>query len=228
MWNNLHGSKILGAVLRAGIACLAVHGFGGVVLGTPRVFLSPEISSVGASESIEIQVFLEDVVDLRLYEIVLEVTGGSSGSLDLTNLTIEQARPDFVFAGLSPLVCLPDPNNLRITCSPLSDDCVTVAGTPAYLGTYTFTASPVAHGVFNVNLVNEPTSFLLDCNGAEISPITLTHGLVGVGVAIPTISEWGLAAMMLLMLILGSVVLRRPDSIRHFGLGDTVTGQTAS
>ena len=214
MWSNRQRSNMLGAVLRASIACLAIHGFGGVALGTPRIFLSPEISSVGVGESIEIQVFIEDVVDLRLYEVVLEVTGGSSGSLDLTNLTIDQARPDFVFAGLSPLVCLPDPDNLRITCTPQSASCVTVTTPPVYLGTYKFTGSPDAYGVFNVNIVNEPTTFLLDCDGAEISPFTRDHAVGGVGVSIPAVSEWGLIAMALLVLAAGTLVFRQLEGTR--------------
>lgn len=209
MSKNCQRRSTFGAVVPVAIVSLAVQGFGAPAAAAPHVFLSPRVSSMEATESVEIEVFVENVVDLRLYEIVLKVVDNTSGSLDLTAVTIDETRNDFVFAGISPLVCLPDLDNLRIICSPLSEDCVTVAATRAYLGTYTFTASSDAYGVFQIHIANEPTTFLLDCDGTTITPMTRAHALVGVGVTIPTVSEWGLIAMTGLVLISATLVFSR-------------------
>lgn len=180
-----------------------------VEIPDPHIFLSPEVASLGSGESIEIDVFVEDVGDLRLYEVVLQVTGGASGSLDVTDLTIDEERGDFVFAGISSLVCIADSDNLRITCTPLSDDCVTATAPPAYLGTYTFTRGPGgASGEFSVNIVAEPTSFLLDCVGDRITPFTVAQATVRIR-AVPAVSEWGMVSMTLLAMVLATIMLTR-------------------
>ncbi len=145
---------------------------------TPHIFLSPSDSSVEPGQSVEIEVFIEEVIGLRLFEIVLEVDGGVRGSLHLTAVTVDEFRPDFVFAGISNLICLPDPNNWRITCTPLSGECVDVDGAPAYMGTYTLTATIDAAGTFNAAILDEPTTFLRDCESEPITPLTFTDATV--------------------------------------------------
>ncbi len=193
--------------------CIVVLALGRIAIATPRVFLSPEVSTIIPDVPLSIDVYVENVTDLRLYEVVLEVTSGSGGSLDLTDLTIDEARTDFVFAGIPSLVCLTDPEELRITCTPLSDDCVSVVETPAYLGTYTFVAPPGVGGTFHVSIADEPTSFLLDCNRDPITPIALADSTIRL-VVVPAVSEWGMLVLALLVLMAGTVVLRRRERLR--------------
>lgn len=204
---------VRGSLAATAAAALATFGSGSTAMAAPRVFLLPEVSSLSAGESVEIEVFIENVTDLRLYEIVVEVAGGSSGSLDLTSLEIHETRGDFVFERFSSLVCLTDSDNKRITCSPLSGGCVTVTTPPAYLGTYTFTPSPNMSGSFHINIANEPTSFLIDCDGDPITPFSVAHSAVHDG-TIPAVSEWGMVAMALLMLTAATVVLSRRQPTR--------------
>lgn len=212
MLAELRFRDVYHAFVLIAVLTVALQGHTRVANASPHVFLSREASSIQPGHSAEIDVFVEDVVDLRLYEVVLEVTGGAVGSLDLTNLVIDETRPDFVFTGISPLLCLPDQDGLRITCSPLSDDCVSVTAPPAYLGTYTFTASADADGTFTVNIVDDPATFLLDCDGSPITPLTLTHATVDIEVVevpVPAVSAWGATVMGLLMLTAATLVFRQ-------------------
>lgn len=162
------------------ILSVAVQGRSSVAMASPRISLSPTSSSTVGGASVDVEVYIEDVTDLRLYEVVLRVTGGVAGTLDLTNVAIDDTRGDFVFAGLSPLVCLPDSNGQRIMCTPFSDDCVTITDAPAYLCTFTFTftASVDASGIFDVGIVSEPISFLRDCDSGAITPFTIASAQV--------------------------------------------------
>lgn len=148
----------------------------------PKLFLSLPISSNHPGDVVQFDVFVEEVLDLRLYEVVLDVVASPDavGMLNIHSVAIKQSRPDFVFAGILNLVCLPDPANARITCTPLSGQCVVVEATPEYLGTFVFLVSSGTSGSFRIEISDDPASFLLDCDGRSIAPVALTHAMVEV------------------------------------------------
>jgi len=49
--------------------------------------------------TVSIEVFAENYVDLRGYELVVQITGGTAGTLTLSNLYVDQAKTNFAFFG---------------------------------------------------------------------------------------------------------------------------------
>ena len=95
MASNARWRNVWGTLATTVIVSAAVQGVGTAAKASPHLFLSPEVSSTASDESVEIEVFIENVTGLRLYEVVLEVkvTGGTRGSLDLTDLIIDAIMP---------------------------------------------------------------------------------------------------------------------------------------
>jgi subtilase family serine protease/uncharacterized membrane protein len=170
------------------LVALAAGALGSLAHAAPSVYLSPSAGTIGSGDSVAIDVFVEDVVDLRLYEVVVDVVAAGEGALELTDLIIDEQRTDFVFAGVSSLLCASDPNQLRMSCSPLSADCIDVpAGSPAYLGTYVFTAGAGTSTSFEIN-VSLAQTLLIDC-AAELIPGVL-GGNATIEVDVPVPDLW--------------------------------------
>ncbi len=98
--------------------------------------------------------------DVRLCEVAIDVNGGDSGTLVLDNVFIDADRPDFVFAGHSP-VSINDTGRQRAT-SALWEGGESAVGRPRYLATFVFVASHDATGVFELTLRDDPETMLRD------------------------------------------------------------------
>lgn len=145
-------------------------------------------SSAPPGESVDLELFLENVLDLRGYQGTIEITKTSgSGELTVTcpdGVFVDTLRPDWVFAGENAFGA-PDCDDLRIAGAKLSGG-ITV-GPPAYLGTYVLDVSETATEgtTFEIAIVPNPGSFLRDSGDLpipfNIGPIcTLTVTLCGV------------------------------------------------
>jgi hypothetical protein len=145
--------------------------------GSPVAFsLVPDRELIGQGETVDVEVYIDSVDDLGAYEVSLEVTGGDTGSLNLEDLVIDKARPDYVF-GTEDVVDAVDMVGERLGAC-LMDGGMMVQG-PAYLGTFTYRASQDASGVFQVTVRPGIHSFLKDSSAETIESSPGDGTLVG-------------------------------------------------
>jgi len=124
-------------------------------------------------------VFLEGAADLRLYQLAIDVSGGSSGKLTLQDVTIDPSREDYVFAGRSP-VSIPDGRKKRVV-SALWEGSVSAVEEPRYLATFTFVPSRDAKGAFQLGLSGEPATMLRDSQRRPIAVESASGAVISVG-----------------------------------------------
>ncbi|MCH8252761.1 MAG: hypothetical protein IID36_09955 [Planctomycetes bacterium] len=127
--------------------------------------LVPSVTEIHVGDTVEIDVYLTDVGDLRAYQIAVEVTGLSKSGLVVKDVRVDSNRADFVFAVDDALTAV-DVKGARLGG-------VIVAGgvTPdgsVYLGTFVLVAADNARGVFEVKLRVAGESFLRDSQSAPI------------------------------------------------------------
>lgn len=112
-----------------------------------------------------VDVYVEGVDSLRGYQVRLTTGGGESGSLELRHVGIDQAREDFVFHGSN--VINANAPLLRQLASVRSDGPV-AADEARYIGTYAFTPTPDASGLFRVNVEAGTDSVLVGGRNTEM------------------------------------------------------------
>lgn len=122
-------------------------------------------TTIMPGQTVNLDVFVGGVKGLRTYQLVLEVAGGSSGTLAPGDLWIDSSRPDYVFTGLEKLDGV-DKVGHRIG-SLLMNGSVDPPGT-AYLGTFSLQATPDASGTFNVNVRGDRSVGLWQEEGRNI------------------------------------------------------------
>lgn len=113
------------------------------------------------------------------YDIALTVSGGTAGSLVLTDIVVDAQRTDFVFAGST----FYSPENLaqgRVSVVH-ADGGATVTGT-SYLATFVYQAEAGASGVFQIAIAGDGASFPNDCCGNRLASTAGSAEVVGVGV----------------------------------------------
>jgi len=133
-------------------------------------YTGPLVSIVPAGESDDgytFDVYVSRVVDLRGYQVAVEVTGGDSGQLKVEDVRIDPARKDYVFRSLVPFTAT-DVTGARLAGALLRSDGGSDAETPAYLGSFTFRPSDDAQGLFEVRVRLEKQSLLRDSDGEAI------------------------------------------------------------
>lgn len=96
-----------------------------------------------------VDVFVQGADDLRIYQVSLQVGGGTAGRLQLENVVVDQSRPDYVF-GQAHIVEASSPRTGWLTAV-LYEGSVKVTA-PKYLGTYSFRPTPDATGTFRINV----------------------------------------------------------------------------
>jgi len=149
----------------------------------PTIKLVASRSASRPGEVVAIDVFLENVVDLRGYQVALEVTGGQAGRVDVHEIAIDTGREDYVFDS-SPAVTATDSVGARLAVA-LFRDGVQVSG-PNYLGTFQVRASADAKGRFSVTLRAGQDSMLRASDGEAIPFRAGPAAVVNVQAAQPT------------------------------------------
>ncbi len=128
---------------------------GPVVTEKARLSLIAERGVIQAGQTIEVDVFMDSALkDLRGYQLHVEVSGGSSGSLTLVDMAI-RSHPNYVFDGRGAW----DAFNLGTAQMTAGLDTPGIA-TPrrGYLATLTLVASRDAAGTFAVDLLYDDTA----------------------------------------------------------------------
>lgn len=113
-----------------------------------------------------VDVFVQGADDLRIYQVGLQVGGGTAGRLQLENVIVDQNRPDYVF-GQAQIVEASSPRT-GLLAAVLYDGSVQVT-TPKYLGTYAFRPTPDAAGTFRVNVLLGEETLLADAANEDFN-----------------------------------------------------------
>ncbi|UCE60085.1 MAG: hypothetical protein JSU63_21905, partial [Phycisphaerales bacterium] len=141
--------------------------------------LVPNDDIIDAQQSVEVDIYVDSVDDLGAFELALEVTGGTSGELLLTDVSVDSQRQDYVFGTATAY------NAENLTKGTLSNSLasgsVQVTGS-GYLATYTFQPSGGASGVFNVSIKGGENSFLCEGDGTVQGVNVDDTALIGVGI----------------------------------------------
>lgn len=112
-----------------------------------------------ASGEYTFDVFVQNVPDLRTYQVKLEVTGGTAGTLDMTEVRIDKTRPDYVFSG-SEAIDAADHGGSRVGATLFNGTAAVTA--PKYVGTWRYRPSPDAAGTFKIDVRGNDESFVSD------------------------------------------------------------------
>ncbi len=131
----------------------------------PSLQLIPSRRTAHAGDVIEVAVYVDNVTDLRGYEIAVQTTGGRRGQLELLDAQIAD-RSDFVLNGVENVKAT-DPRG-RVAGAAYSGG---VSAKRAYLGTFTFQASTDAVGAFRVTLKRGNEVLTLANSNDESMPV---------------------------------------------------------
>ncbi len=134
-----------------------------------------------SDSQVVIDVSVEPASDVGAYEVSLEVTGGTTGSLELTAMNIDKSSTDYVF-GSSSVVDAVDDVGGRLGAAMSDGTGVTVTTANDYLGTFMFLASSDASGVFEFRVKPIKDAYLSDSTGTVLGTSPGDVLLVGVGV----------------------------------------------
>ena len=170
-------------------------------------------------------------VELEAVAARLECAGLESASVGTlipieSGTEIDFTRTDYVFFGLQgfPACALIPCTCVLLPCPPVEittaacegnafQSSVPDPGIPKYLATYRLQVPADAVGTFTVGLNLEPgISVAIDGSGEVIEPVNVIPAVITVDplFGIPTVSDWGLIVLALLLLSAGTIcVLRR-------------------
>lgn len=141
----------------------------GVAYAGPLVTVSGSHAAILAGQVFTVDTFVSGVPDLGAYQVALDVSGGSSGSILIEDVEIIATRPDYVFDATA--IKVTDPQLFR-AASVMMDGGVD-AEELAYMATYTLRATADASGTFEVSIKTGERSLLRD---SEAIPIPFRPG----------------------------------------------------
>ena len=116
--------------------------------------LVPSASQIQPGEVVTLDVYIDEVWDVRGYQVAVEAVGGRRGAFVLQEIRTDTDRADYVF-GDSEGVLAADESGGRVANVLLSDGVGVDDG--AYLATFVFRASADAAGLFQIAVRPEDT-----------------------------------------------------------------------
>ena len=135
-------------------------------------FLDPQ-------EWLYVDVFTGAVDDLGAYQVALEVTGGSAGTLILTDIEVNTQRSDYVF-GTDAIIEGKNVSEGRVGVVREGGG-IAVTGTK-YVATFVYQPAAGASGVFEIALKEGEGSFLNDGAGNRLNVVLGSEEVVGIGI----------------------------------------------
>ena len=128
------------------------------------VRLVPTTDYVLPGGYVDVEVYINDVDSLTMYQISLDAYSGSHGRLTITDVWVDADRADYVFEG--DFIHAADSQGGRAGAIHLTH-AFDVAES-AYLATFRLAASGDAAGTFTVDLGDEQANFLFNTNHEEL------------------------------------------------------------
>lgn len=132
----------------------------------PTMTVVPSKRAIVPGGVVTVDVFISDVTDLSVYQTAMKVSGGTVGALTTENIKIDTKRSDYVF-GEAQVIKAEAMHSQQMGAMQMSGS-VNISQ-PAYLGTYTFRASPDASGTFEIGLDVGKSTFLRNSGGTAIA-----------------------------------------------------------
>jgi hypothetical protein len=123
-------------------------------------------------------VFVQNVPDLRTFQVKVETSGGTAGSLAMTDVLIDKTREDYVFSG-NEAIDAADQGGSRVGGTLFSGTVAVSA--PKYVGTWRFRPSADAAGTFKIDVrANNTESFVANESNQNL-PVTATGTTLQIG-----------------------------------------------
>ena len=147
------------------------------VVDGPLMYVRGAIEAVAPGQRIEVEVFVNSVEDLGVFQVQLaSKEGRHRGQLDIVESRVEKTRDDFAL-GQSQIIAAADPKNMRAGALRMYGG-VDIEQ-PRYLATFVLLASKDARGTFDVSVKVGTESFMNDSNSLAIpfqigAPIHIT------------------------------------------------------
>ncbi len=137
-----------------------------------------------AGEVFTVDVYLSNVNDLGGYQIRLKTSGGTQGSLTLSDALIDSSRKDYVYGSVQILDVVNKAEGvmMAIRAVPVSAPESNV-GKPRYAGTFKFTASADAKGVFTITAEKGPDACMVTSSVAQDIAFTSKAATITIGAA---------------------------------------------
>jgi len=123
-------------------------------------------------------VYVQNVPDLRTYQVKLEATGGTAGALNMTDVRIDETRKDFVFVEEEAIKAA-DFGGSRLGGTLFSTGSIAVDA-PKYVGTWKFRPTADAAGTFKINILTTGESFIANAQNQNL-PINVVNATVQIG-----------------------------------------------
>ncbi len=132
-------------------SALAGGGMGLLSIASVDVKMGDGLTTViSPGSQVEIRAYGDEYVDLRGFEVQVQVTGGTGGTLTLEEVFIDDQRADFAFYGQEQFSAS-NVEDARAVCAMSSGGVNSTED--KYLGTFVFRASQDASGTFTVSAV---------------------------------------------------------------------------
>jgi hypothetical protein len=127
------------------------------------------------AESVTLDVLISHAKNVRGYQVALAVEGGDAGRLAPEAVWVDSDREDFLFHGLTAFTAT-DLRAPRLAGALLSGG--VKASQPAYLGSFTFHATPETSGLFEIKVRPREDSLLRDADSRPVpfmvaAPLTI-------------------------------------------------------
>ena len=157
------------------LPCEEEMGGGGGGMGAPESATSATLgltvwpTTIDPEDTFTVEVSAVGSGYVRGYQVGIQVSGGTTGSLDLESIEIDEERIGYLFYGES-AVTMTDAAGLRILGAQIEDGSALSIFT-RYLGTYVFKASSNASGTFSIS-IKASESIMTDPDGGDVD-ITL-------------------------------------------------------
>jgi hypothetical protein len=128
--------------------------------------LTASPTSIKPNQTVSVQAFLTSSTTTRAFQVAVTPTGGTSGTLTVESVNINDTQTNYLFYGLNDLPAT-DVQGARLAATLFSGSVPAVL--QKYLGTFTFRASADANGTFIVTLRPLPETLLRDANCASVT-----------------------------------------------------------
>lgn len=140
------------------------------------VMVVPRSETASAGDTVTVDLYVSNAVDLRTYQFALDVTGGATGAMARDFGEVDVTHAEYVF-GTDQVIQAVDEKLGRFGAV-LFQGSVDVTG-QKYVGSYTYQVSPDASGSFTIAVNPTRVSFLTDAGGVDI-PFRTTSATVAV------------------------------------------------
>lgn len=183
---------MLQKLMVAGLLVLGVGNMAQAVDQTPAgatVSVKTLQSAVQPGGIITVEAYVSGAMNVSAYQVQLEASGGTKGTLTVESMTVDKQRQDFAFyQANSEMLDVQDKNAKWVGLVRTSGASDMVK--PSYVATFTFRASADAAGSFKINVRSDSTeTFILAQDGVQIPHKASVAVEVNVGAPTPVRTE---------------------------------------